>query len=75
MQSSLDCLILLGATSSEFENAIEKSKRSRDIIKIQFLELLQHAAECQLGTDAVGLVPKLGLSLLAAALIPFCPKK
>ncbi len=75
MQSSLDCLLLLEAPSSDVENAIEKSKHSRATIKIQSLELLEHAAECQLGIDAVGLVPKLGLLLLAAALVPFCAEE
>ncbi len=41
MQSSLDCLILLGATSSDFENATEKSEHGRDITKTQSLELLE----------------------------------
>jgi len=40
MQSSLDCLILLGVTSSDFENAIEKSKHSRDIIKFSLQSCL-----------------------------------
>ena len=75
MQSSLDRLIILGAPFSDVENAIDKSKHSRDIIEIESLGLLEHAVECKLGTDAVGLIPKLGPLLSAAALVPFSPIK
>ena len=75
MQSSLDHLIILGATFSDVENAIDKSKHSRDIIEIESLGLLEHAVECKLGTDAVGLIPKLGPLLSAATLVPFSPIK
>jgi hypothetical protein len=75
IRSSLDRLIILGATFSDVENAIKKSKHSRDIIKIEFLGLLEHAVECKLGTDAVGLIPKLGPLLSAATLVSFSPRK
>jgi len=74
-RSSLDRLIILGATFSDVRNAIEKSKHSRDIIKIESLGLLEHAVECKFGTDAVGLIPRLGRLLSAATLVTFSPRK
>ena len=73
--SSLDRLIVLGARFSDVEDAIERSKHGRDIIKIESLGLLEHAVECKLGTDAVGLIPKLGPLLSTATLVPFSPRK
>ena len=75
MQSYLDRLIVLGAMLSDVENAVGRSKHGRDIIKIESLGLLEHAVECKLGTDAVGLIPKLGPLLSTATLISFCPRK
>ncbi len=75
MRSYLDRLLVLGAKVSDVEDAIKRSKHSRDIIKIESLGLLEHAVECKLGTDAVGLIPKLGPFLSTATLVPFCPRK
>ena len=75
IQSCLDRLIVLGATLSDVENAIGRSKHGRDTIKIESLGLLEHAVVCKLGTDAVGLIPKLGPFLSTANLIPFSPKR
>ena len=75
IRSCLDRLIVLGATFSDVENAIKRSKHARDIIKIESLGLLEHSVECKLGTDAVGLIPKLGPFLSTATLVPFCPRK
>jgi hypothetical protein len=75
MRSYLDRLLVLGAKFSDVEDAIGRSKHSRDIIKIESLGLLEHAVECKLGTDAVGLIPKLGPFLSTATLVPFSPRK
>jgi hypothetical protein len=39
------------------------------------LGTLEHEILCKLGTDAVGLIPKLGRYLPEAVLVPFSPKK
>jgi len=75
IRSFLDRLIVLGATLSDVEHAIEASRHSRDIVKVETLGLLEHAILCKLGTDAVGLIPKLGPLLPTATLAPFCPRK
>jgi len=75
IRSCLDRLIVLGAPFSEVEDALGRSKHSRDVVKVEQLGLLEHAVVCKLGTDAVGLIPKLGPLLPNADLSPFCPTK
>jgi hypothetical protein len=70
-----DRLIILGAFSSEVEYAVRASRHSRDIIKIDSLGLLEQVVLCKLGTNAVGLIPKLGRYLKSAVLVTFSPKK
>lgn len=75
INSSLDRLIVLGATLSQVERAIRVSGHSRDIIQVETFGLLEHAVVCKLGTDAIGLTPKLGPHLYTATLAPFSPRK
>lgn len=75
IHSNLDRLVVSGALHSQIERAIKVSKHNRDIIKIERLGLLEHALVCKLGTEAVGLIPKLGFRIPIATLSPFCPRK
>jgi len=75
IRSSLDRLIVLGASHEEVEEAVERSKHLRDVLQIETLGLLEHAIPCKLGTDAVGLMPKLGPYLHHAFFAPFSPRK
>jgi len=75
IRSSVDRLVVLGAPLPDVKHAIEASNHHRDIIKIESLGLLEHAVECKLGTDSVGLMPKLGPYLRLASLTPFNPRK
>ncbi len=75
INSSLDRLIVLGATLSQVRNAIKVSGHNRDIIRVETLGLLEHAVVCKLGTDAIGLTPKLGPHLYTATLAPFSFRK
>jgi len=75
INSSLDRLIVLGATLSQVKHAIKTSGHNRDIIRVETLGLLEHAVICKLGTDAIGLTPKLGPHLYTATLAPFSPRK
>ena len=70
-----DRLIVLGAFFSDVEYAVKQSRSSRDIIKTESLGVLEQVVLCKLGTDAVGLIPKLGRYLKSAVLVPFSPKK
>jgi len=75
LRSNLDRLIVFGASRREVENAVEKARHFRDIVKIETMGLFEHAIHCKLGTDAVGLVPRLGPYLRLALLAPFSPRK
>jgi hypothetical protein len=70
-----DRLIILGSLFFDVERAVKLSRHSRDIIKIESLGVLEQVVLCKLGTDAVGLIPKLGRFLPDALLVPFSPKK
>lgn len=74
-RSNLDRLIVLGAPLAKVEHAIRASKHARDIIRIEPLGLLEHAVLCKLGTDAKGILPKLGSLLSDATLEPFSSRK
>lgn len=75
LESNLDRLIVLGANRGEVEEVIERTKHTRDVIRVEALGPLEHAVVCKLGTDAVGLLPKLGPLLRSAFLAPFSPRK
>jgi len=63
MRSLLDRLIVLGASSFQIKQALKTASCSRDIIGTESLGLFEWALECKLGTDAVGLIPKIGKNL------------
>ncbi len=69
-----DRLIILGSPFSDVERAVKLSRHLRDIIRIVSLGILEQVVLCKLGTDAVGLIPKLGRYLKSAVLVPFSPK-
>ena len=70
-----DRLVVLGSHFSDIERAVKLSKNYRDLIKVESLGALEHVVICKLGTDAIGLIPKLGRYLKSAVLIPFSPKR
>ena len=73
--SNLDRVIVLGASRRDVELAIERARLLRDVFEVETLGLLEHALLCKLGTDAVGLLPKLGPYLASSSLAPFLPRK
>ena len=75
LSSNLDRLIVLGAGEREVEASTERSRHSRDVLRIETLGLFEHAILCKLGTDGVGLIPKLGPYLRHAHFAPFSPRK
>ena len=75
VRSSLDRLIVLGVPLGKVEHAVRMSGHARDVVRVQSLGFLEHAVLCKLGTDARGLLPKLGSLLSDAVLEPFSPRK
>ncbi|MBS7647470.1 MAG: DUF2110 family protein [Candidatus Bathyarchaeia archaeon] len=74
IKSLLDRLIVLGASQLEIQKALRNTKCQNDIIAMEPLGLFEHTAICKFGTDAVGLIPKIGKYLQGAKLEAFKPK-
>jgi hypothetical protein len=74
-ESLLDRLVVLGSSFHEIKMALERAKLNRDVIGVESLGLLEHALVCKLGTDAAGLIPKIGGNLKSARFTVFNPKK
>lgn len=74
-ESLLDRLVVLGSSLHEIKMTLERAKLDRDVIGVEPLGLLEHALECKLGTDAAGLIPKIGRNLKNAKFAVFNPKR
>jgi len=74
-ETLLDRLLVLGAALREVKNALEYAKLNRDIISVESLGLFEHVLTCKLGTDAAGLIPKIGRILKNARFTVFNPKR
>jgi hypothetical protein len=74
-QSLLDRLIILGSSLGEIETVLERTRLNRDVIGTEALGMFEHALTCKLGTDATGLIPKIGRYMRNAVFIVFNPKK
>ena len=75
VSSRFDRLIIVGSQLSKVQRAINGSRHARDLIKTESLGTLEHIILCKLGTDAVGLIPKIGRYMKSVVLVPFSPKK
>lgn len=75
IKSLLDKLIVLGATHEKIMLGLKVTKCTRDVVEIEPLGLFEHAIACKLGTNAVGLIPKLGKQFQDTVLTVFSPKK
>jgi hypothetical protein len=71
----LDKLTILGASLSEVKLALKIAKCDRDVVSIKPLGLFEHAMTCKLGTDAAGLIPKIGKNLRNATFSIFNPRR
>jgi hypothetical protein len=75
IKSLLDRLIILGASEEEIESVLKIARFERDVIDIEPLGLFEHAIVCKLGTDAKGLIPRIGRNLRNAVFAVFNPKR
>lgn len=74
-KSLLDRLVVLGASSNEVMQALRRTRCNRDVVNIETLGLFEQAIVCKIGTDAVGLIPKIGKKMGNANFTIFNPKK
>jgi len=75
IKSLLDRLIILGASLYEIRLALKIAKCNRDAVNVEPLGLLEYTVTCKLGTDAAGLIPKIGKNLRNATFSIFNPRK
>jgi len=74
-KSLLDRLIVLGSSIYDVRLTLKKAGLNRDVLNIETLGLFELALICKLGTDAAGLIPKIGRNLQNATFTVFNPKK
>ncbi|MDI6691494.1 MAG: DUF2110 family protein [Candidatus Bathyarchaeota archaeon] len=74
-KSLLDRLIILGPPLWEVRLASKKARVNRDAVNIEPLGIFESAVACKLGTDAVGLIPKIGKILRNSTFSVFSPKR
>jgi hypothetical protein len=74
-KSLLDRLIVLGASFNEVVLSLRRTRCNRDVVSIEHLGLFENAVVCKLGTDAAGLVPKIGRKLRNANFSVFNPRE
>jgi hypothetical protein len=74
-ESLLDRLLVLGSPLHEITMTLEYARLDRDVIDVEPLGLLEHALTCKLGTDAAGLIPKIGRILKNSKFAVFNPKR
>lgn len=73
--SLLDRLIILGASAYEVSSTLKNTGLNRDVISVENLGMFEHALVCKLGTDAAGLIPRIGKILHNSNFTVFNPKK
>jgi len=74
-KSLLDRLIIIGSSTYDVRSTLTKAGLNRDVLNIETLGLFELAAICKLGTDAAGLIPKIGKNLRNATFTVFSPRK
>jgi hypothetical protein len=73
-ESLLDRLLVIGASTYEVKTAVEQEGLDRDVIEVESLGMFEHALVCKLGTDAAGLIGRIGRRLRKAKFTVFNPK-
>ena len=73
--SLLDRLIVLGAASGDVDAVLERTRLNRDVVDTERLGLFEYALTCKLGTDAAGLIPRMGRYMRNAVFVVFNPRR
>jgi hypothetical protein len=73
--SLLDRLIVLGADKELIDETLERTRLSRDVIEVEKLGLFEYALTCKLGTEATGLIPKIGRYMRYGVFVVFSARR
>jgi len=71
----LDRLIILGTTADGVTLTLERTRLNRDVIGTEALGLFEYVLTCKLGTDAAGLISRIGRYMRNARFVIFNPKR
>lgn len=74
-ESLLDRLIILGPTRLRIQKLLQRQNLYRDVIELNSFGIFVHVLTCKFGTDAAGLISKIGRRLENARFAVFSPKK
>lgn len=74
-QSLLERLIVLSLSEPDAERVLERTRLNRDVIGIESLGIFEQALTCKLGTNAAGVIAKIGKYLKKSQFITFNPWK
>jgi hypothetical protein len=66
-----DRVIVIGADKTQAENAVKASGLQSDIVKVESLSLFVQSLLCKIGTDAPGVIAKIGNRLRGVGLKSF----
>lgn len=74
-ESLLDRLIVVGSINSEINRTLSYTGLNRDIIAVEPLGPFEQVLTCKLGTDAAGLISKIGRNLRNTRIEVFSPRR
>jgi hypothetical protein len=74
-QSLLDRLIVTRANKELVDTALERTHLERDVIDVEQLGFFEFALTCKLGTEARGLIPRVGRYMRWAVFVVFAARK
>jgi hypothetical protein len=74
-QSLLDRLIILRASKDLVNTTLERTRLDRDVIDVEELGMFEYALTCKLGTEAKGLIPRVGRYMRNAVFVVFSAKR
>ncbi|OLD01045.1 hypothetical protein AUG19_06840 [archaeon 13_1_20CM_2_54_9] len=69
-----DRVIAIGATKDAVEGAVSNARIEYDVIKVEPLSIFAHCLVCKIGTDAPGVIARIGNRLGGVALVSYRTK-
>jgi hypothetical protein len=69
--SLLDRLIVLGTSKETVVEVLDRTHLDRDVIDVEALSAFDFALTCKLGTDAAGLIPRMGRYMRGSVFVVF----
>lgn len=73
--SGLERIQVLNCLPTQLDFAMRKAQLERDTVRSEQLSLIVQSILCKFGTDAIGLIPRIGSILRKSELSPFIPSR